>query len=336
VSRQASPPKRAASACFDPAVAPEIAVVIPTANREARLAFLFDALAQQTLASDRFEVIVVRDERQRGPLTVAPTGLSVRFLVAPSATGPTKQRNVGWRATRAPVVAFTDDDCRPEPAWLERLLAAAREDRFLQGRTEPDPDERHLLRLLSRTRCVIGPSPWYPACNVAYPRALLERLGGFDEGFRFDGEDTDLALRAAAAGAGSRYVDDARAWHAVLSRGPLAASREAAAKSSFPLLFAKHPAYREHLYLRMFRNRTHAAVCLALGGALAWRRRPALAAASLLPYLVERVAGNLMPGRRGPRGLVRLAAHLPARALVDAVEVGATAASAASHRVVVL
>ena len=34
-----------------------------------------------------------------------------------------RSRNIGWRAATAPLVAFTDDDCRPAPDWLERLLA---------------------------------------------------------------------------------------------------------------------------------------------------------------------------------------------------------------------
>ena len=317
-------------------MAPDVAVVVPTANRETRLAFLLDALADQTLARDRYEVIVVRDAGMPPPFTTGPPGLAVRFLAASSVKGPTRLRNVGWQAAGADLIAFTDDDCRPAPDWLERLLGAARDDRFLQGRTEPDPDERHLLRLLARSRTVIGPSPWYPACNMAYPRQLLQRLGGFDEDYRFDGEDTDLALRAIAAGAEPRYVDEALTWHCVVTRDALAASREVASKSSFPLLFAKHPAYREHLYLGVFRNRTHAAVVAGLLAASQARRRPALAALLLLPYARERVPGNLAPGRRSPQAVARLAAHLPARALVDVVEVLATAASAASHRVLVL
>ena len=41
----------------------------------------------------------------------------------PASAGPAAQRNHGWRAGGAPLVAFTDDDCRPAPGWLEALLA---------------------------------------------------------------------------------------------------------------------------------------------------------------------------------------------------------------------
>ena len=129
-----------------PASEPDIAVVIPTRRRETRLAFALEALAEQSLDASRFEVIVVRDGDAAAPFAEPPDGLRVRFCTRPGVAGPTAKRNVGWRSTTAPLVAFTDDDCRPHPAWLESLLAAADgADAFLQGRTEPDPDESHLL-----------------------------------------------------------------------------------------------------------------------------------------------------------------------------------------------
>ena len=196
---------------------PLVTVVIPTHKRETRLSFALDALAAQTVALDRFEVIVVRSPGA-GPRTEPRPGLDVRFLEAPEAN-ISLQRNLGWREARAPLVAFTDDDCRPAPDWLERLLAASLggsdeplEDRFLFGRTEPDPDEGHLLYGIARTIHVIGPDRWFRTCNIAYPRDLLERLEGFDESLAFHCEDTDLGLRALAAGAEGVFCDEALVW----------------------------------------------------------------------------------------------------------------------------
>src|SRR5687767_13784927 len=122
---------------------PDVAVVIPTARRETRLAFALDALARQTLPADRFEVVVVRGD-EPGPTVTAPAGLPVRFMSVARDAGPAAKRNLGWRATSAPLVAFTDDDCRPAPDWLERMVEAAGSeagDFILQGRTEPDRSE---------------------------------------------------------------------------------------------------------------------------------------------------------------------------------------------------
>jgi GT2 family glycosyltransferase len=318
--------------------AAEIAVVIPTRGRESRLAFALDALAAQTLGEGRFEVVVVRDadarERERTPL---PPGLAVREVFAPAVTGPVAKRNLGWRSTAAPLLAFTDDDCRPAPDWLERLLDAAAtpgrpEAFFLQGRTEPDPTERHLLYGFARSMEVIGPSDWHETCNIAYPRDLLERLGGFDEEFEWVGDDTDLGARALRAGAERVYVDGARVWHAVLPRTALSAAREASRLRSASLMFARHPELRAALFGRYFLRPTHATWLLAAAGLVAFRRRPLLAALALVPYLDPWPGWARMP----PRTLARTIAQLPGRALVDGAEVLATARGAVRDRTLIL
>ena len=79
----------------------------------------------------------------------------------PGTGTPARHRNLGWRAARAPLVAFTDDDCRPEPDWLEVLLAAARRhpSAIVQGATRPDPFESELLQAIhARTQQIEPPS----------------------------------------------------------------------------------------------------------------------------------------------------------------------------------
>ena len=291
---------------------PEIAVVIPTRGRESRLAFALEAVAAQTLARDRFEVIVVRDADAPAPLAPIPEGVPVRYVTAPGSHGPVVKRNLGWRAASAPLVAFTDDDCRPEPEWLERLLGAARgDDAFLQGRTEPDPAERHLLYGLARSMKVVGPSDWFETCNIAYPRGLLERLDGFDESFEFVGDDTDLGWRAIAAGAARIYVDGARVRHAVLARSLPRALREQARFVTAPLMVARHPQLRQTLYARYFVSQAQAALLLALAGAMT--RRPAIALLASVAYLDPSLSLHRLP----PRALARVLLHVPARAAVD-------------------
>jgi len=307
-------------------------VVIPTRRRETRLAFALEALAEQRLDASRFEVIVVRDGDAAEPLAQAPPGLAVRFLTRPGVAGPTAKRNVGWRATAAPLIAFTDDDCRAQPGWLESLLAAAGGGVLLQGRTEPDPDERALLHGFARSQEIIGLSGWYETCNMAYPRELLERLGGFDESFPFGGEDTDLAYRAIESGATPVYVDDAVVWHAVMHRSLGRALREAGAWSQMAGVVARHPDLRDALYLGVFWRKSHAALLLALAGAAVGRRRPAVALGAALPYLELRLNWRSPSARR----LARRLATLPAWAAIDAVEVASRLPAAVRNRTLVI
>jgi GT2 family glycosyltransferase len=312
---------------------PEIAVVIPTRRRETRLAFALEALASQRLDASRFEVIVVRDGDAAPPFAQAPPGLPVRFLERPGVAGPTAKRNVGWRASAAPLIAFTDDDCRAHPEWLEGLLAAnAGPDVFLQGRTEPDPDERHLLHGFARSQDVKGLSGWYETCNMAYPRALLERLDGFDESLPFGGEDTDLAYRAMEAGAHPAYVDEALVWHAVMHRSLPRALREATSWSEMSGVVARHPQLRRSLYLGVFWRKSHAALLLALAGLPLARRHPGLAASAALPYLELRVNWRAPTARR----LARRLATLPAWAAIDAAEIASRLPAAIRHRTLVI
>src|SRR3546814_2372804 len=81
-------------------------------------------------------------------LTAAQERAQIQLTVLRQATngGPAPGRNAGWRAARAPVVAFIDDDCTPEPGWVAALARAfARNDRLgvAQGRTQaPDGDRK--------------------------------------------------------------------------------------------------------------------------------------------------------------------------------------------------
>ncbi len=310
---------------------PEISVVIATAGRETRLRFALEALAAQTLAPDRFEVVVVRANLVPQPLAEAPTGLAVRFLTHPEASRP-GQRNAGWRAARGRLVAFTDDDCRPAPGWLEALAGHDRA-AVVQGRTEPDPDEAHLLFGLARSVRVTGPTPWFETANIAYPRSLLERLGGFDEAFVASGEDTDLGLRAVAADADLRFESRALAWHAVVARPIWRAAADGWGRwHSTPLVFRRHPRHRRHLVAGVFYNRRHAALAGLLAGAAAARRRPVIAALAAAPYVLEGLdADNL-----GPRGLARQAIHVPARLVADGAQVLGILRGAIRHRSVVI
>jgi N-acetylglucosaminyl-diphospho-decaprenol L-rhamnosyltransferase len=54
---------------------------------------------------------------------------------------------------------------------------------------------------------------WLLGAFLFLRRAMLDELGGFDEGYRLYGEDIDLAYRASLAGWERWYVPDAKAVH---------------------------------------------------------------------------------------------------------------------------
>jgi glycosyltransferase involved in cell wall biosynthesis len=310
-----------------------VSVVIPTRDRERRLQAALLALGRQTLSADQFEVVVVRDRDQPGPFAEAPANLRISFhdfAGDPRAAGA--KREVGWRRSRGNLIAFTDDDCVPAPQWLEELAAAHDGNSILQGRTEMDPAEAYLLRGFARTQTIVGPSPWSETCNIAYPRAVLDAVGGFDPDFLLDGEDTDLALRARKHGAGYRYVDSARVFHAVHSRSFVQALSDAGKWSSFPLVFVRHPEHRRFLYLGRFRNRSHAAISAGLLAACLPSRVRTRAGVWVAPYLLHKLAEEWAAGSRTPRGIARFAIYFLPRLLIELRGFATTARFALKYR----
>ena len=305
---------------------PEVSVVVPSHARELRLWWLLNALEEQTLERDRYEVVLVHDYDDAGflaeldahPLAVAGTLRCVR--IEPGTGRPSRQRNLGWREARAELIAFTDDDCRPEPGWVAALLdaGAAAPGAIIQGATRPDPLESAVMAAPHyRTLRVEPPNLYAQTCNIAYPRELLERLGGFDEEMPAPaGEDTDLALRAAAAGTAQIAAGDAIVFHAVEEYSLPDAVRLNSKWQHLVYVIRKHPRLREELVGGIFWRRSHAELVLALAGLALARRRP-LAAGLAIPYV--RRALN----RRGPRPRSRLvsALELPGQAVVDLAEV---------------
>jgi GT2 family glycosyltransferase len=193
--------------------------------------------------------------------------------------------------------------------------------------TEPERGRRGPW---SRTVEVRELGPYFQACNVAYPRILLERLGGFDEkAFPFVGEDADLAWRALASGAEAMFAPDARVHHAVNRLGPLGKLRLAARWGSSVALVARHPGLRgRQLTYGVFWKGTHYLLARALVGLALRRRAPLLAVWLAAPYvrnLLER--GEVEGG--GP-------AAAPWYLLEDVVETAGVVRGALRSRVLVL
>src|SRR5260370_22075600 len=105
-----------------PAGRPDISVVVCPYSRATKLPRSLEALSRQTVG-ERAEVIVVDDGSTDTTAQVA-RAYEVKLLRHAGNQGLAAARNTGVQASRAPIVAFTDDDCVPAPDWLELLLPA--------------------------------------------------------------------------------------------------------------------------------------------------------------------------------------------------------------------
>ena len=282
--------------------APDIAVVCSTYRRPGLLPRLVEALEAQTLAADRFEVVIVDNGSGDETTAVlerlaAASPLRLRPLRIDVNAGPGPARNLGWRSTEAPYVAFTDDDCVPCPHWLEAGLATMRADRHLgvvQGATLRPLDQRPTSDW-TVFREVLAPSPYFEGCNLFFRRDALDATGGFAEDVEFGSEDTVAGWRVLDAGWDRGFDEVAAVRHDLVDRGLRFHLRMAWREGALVDVAARYPALRRDGFWRPWAHRRRNVFFpLALAGAALAPRRPA-AAALALPWVWERRAGLRHP-----------------------------------------
>jgi glycosyltransferase involved in cell wall biosynthesis len=302
---------------------PRASVVIATYQRASLLPRLIGALEAQTVPSTEFEVVFVDDGSRDGSRELlaqlaAASLLDIRVLGDGVNRRQAAARNIGWRAARAPIVAFTDDDCVPAPDWLAQGLAALGEaHRVVVGRTIPDPGQVHLQGPFSRS-ITVAHADYFETCNVFYRRRDLEEVGGFDEAFTsHGGEDTDLGWRVRDRGAEPVFLPEALVLHDVKPSDVRAATREALRWTGIPRVVRLHPDARRFLVGRIFWKPSHPlAIGALIGIAAAWRHPATLALAA--PWLWYRI--KVQPLAPGPK---RRMAVLPGALVIDLAEVAA-------------
>jgi glycosyltransferase involved in cell wall biosynthesis len=189
---------------------PDVSVVLPTYHRPDLLERCLHALLAQTLPADRFEIIVVDDghddvTRTQVARIAAGAAVHLRYLRPPTGRGPAVARNCGWRAARAPWVAFTDDDTKPDRDWLRQGLATlALHDDWVAAAGQvsvprSDGDERRPTDHELMTRGL--ETAEFVTANAFVRRDVLDTIGGFDERFlRAWREDSDLHFRLMEVG----------------------------------------------------------------------------------------------------------------------------------------
>lgn len=181
-----------------------VSVVIPNLNSPF-IHHTLAALRAQQVDLSRVEVLVVGLD---GPGLVRKDEL-VRLISTGRPVSPAIARNLGIDAARGEIICFTDADCLPHPAWLERLLARFTDQavgvvgggvRFETQNYWSWCDNLSWFHEFLAT-APAGPRGLLPSLNLAVRRQVIEAVGLFDERYpHAGGEDADWTLRMRMAG----------------------------------------------------------------------------------------------------------------------------------------
>ena len=257
-----------------------------------------DCLARLRAADGVAQIRVIDNASQDGTLAIvqrhAAADARVRFIGNPDNPGFSVACNQGAAECDASWLAFVNPDCLVEADSLSRLRDLAREAAHDAGRDillgadlvdehgarDPaarrrDPDFAAMLGSRAARELGIAPDNALRLQGVdaisgalmLLSRALFDRLGGFDSGYRLHAEDLDLCRRARLAGAAIAVANGVRVRAPARHLQPGAAAvRRMAPASRAGALFPQvrgATARRAHAPVRLRRHLGAFSVCRA-------------------------------------------------------------------------
>lgn len=197
-----------------------ISVIIPGYNVSSYVSECLDALLEQTMPRDAYEIIYVDDASTDDSREVVAGYEAVHSLALPENRGQATARNLGLRKARGEIILFTDADCVPAHDWIEAMLRPfddlevagtkgiyrTRQRSLIARFAQAEYETRYDIMRRAHTIDFID------TYSAGYRADVLRRHGGFDTAFRID-EDQELSFRLAEAGHKMVFNPEAVVYH---------------------------------------------------------------------------------------------------------------------------
>jgi len=197
---------------------PPVSVVVCSYNGARTIRDCLEGLSK--LDYPDYEVIIVNDGSTDNTADIAQK-YPFKLISTPN-LGLSSARNTGLKAATGEIVAYTDDDARPDPHWLQYLAATFLKTQHagIGGPNIAPLDDGEIAECVANAPG--GPihvltsdteAEHIPGCNMAFRRAALLAVGGFDLQYRAAGDDVDLCWRIKEKGGTLGFSPAAVVWH---------------------------------------------------------------------------------------------------------------------------
>lgn len=182
-------------------------VIVPVFNGAGTLARCLDALTDQDIPRESYQIIVVDDGSTDATAGIA-RGYSVTY-VRQDNRGPAMARNHGARLAAASILLFTDCDCVPARDWISEMLVCFNDPDVVAVKGAYRSHQRELMARFCQIEfeqrfALLEKSPsidMVDTYSAGYRAQVFRDQGGFDTRFpKADNEDTELSYRMAAKG----------------------------------------------------------------------------------------------------------------------------------------
>ena len=211
---------------------PFVSIIICTLNRKIMLKKCLDSIFRLDYSKSKYEVIVVDGGSTDGTRTLKNDFSRVKFIIE-DRLGLAHARNLGVDHAKGSIIAYTDDDCIVDEAWIKNLVYGFHVSRSIIGVGGPvypiNPkiipekflvkaalglfDDGERLKIADRGIITSNCAFKMEAFKVA---KFDDRLGTTRRGgLLISGEDTDFCRTLMNAGCQLLYTPKAKVYHHV-------------------------------------------------------------------------------------------------------------------------
>lgn len=182
-------------------------VIIPAYNAQATLNQCLDALKEQSVDPDSYEIIVIDDGSVDATAVIA-ANYGVRVHTQPN-QGPAAARNKGAEMATGDLILFTDSDCVPDHDWIREMTAPFADAAITGVKGAYRTRQKELTARFAQAEFqdrfnLLGQSEFIDMVDTysaGFRRRVFLSAGGFDTSFPVaNNEDTEFSYRLASQG----------------------------------------------------------------------------------------------------------------------------------------
>lgn len=211
-----------------------VSIIVPVWNDESRILECINALQKQSLARQKYEILVVDNGSTDSTYDILKNVSGIELLQE-TKPGSYAARNLGIKHAKGKFLAFTDSDCIANSNWLIELLNIALEKenlglvagkvRFFEPQGEQIEscamDFETLFSMDQEANAKCGRAI---TANWLFSKALAEHYGGFDDDLK-SGGDYALSSKISSSGLDVYFAPKAIVLHPARNRVQLIQKR---------------------------------------------------------------------------------------------------------------
>jgi len=197
---------------------PLVSVIVPAFNEAENIPLLVSSLRQQDYPREKIEILIV-DNNSTDNTEEVIRAEGLKYLREETPGNSYASRNLAIKHSRGEILAFTDGDCRVDPAWIKNGVKCLKENNadMAAGNSvyefpRNSVSGRYSRRYFGRQEYLAENWNASATNNLFMTRKVIEKTGLFDQRFRYGG-DTHYTSNAGKQGFRMVFCRDACIHH---------------------------------------------------------------------------------------------------------------------------